>query len=103
MHVHEGAGGGWKMALELKLQVVVSWPMWVLQTKLQSSVRAASDLSYWTIVPGLICASLGYEYLTESSNMGHSIRKLISFDSSDKNAKFRENMEDSLLIIVFLA
>lgn len=43
MHVHEGAGRDWKMTLELKLQVVVSWPMWVLQE--QFSARAASDLS----------------------------------------------------------
>lgn len=41
MHVHEGTGRGWKMTLELKLQV--SWPMWVLQE--QFPVRAASDLS----------------------------------------------------------
>lgn len=68
MHVHEGTGRGWKMTLELKLQV--SWPMWVLQE--QFSVRAASDLSRWTLVPGLICDSLGYEYLTKSSNTCHS-------------------------------
>lgn len=37
---------GWERALEREFQTVVSWLMWVLETKLRSSARAMQALNY---------------------------------------------------------
>jgi hypothetical protein len=38
--------------LKLELQAVVSYPSWMLRTKLRSSARAASELSFVVVVVG---------------------------------------------------
>lgn len=54
VHVRAGAPEGWKEVsdtLEMKLQVIVSHLIWVLEIKRVSSVRAGDALSHGVISP----------------------------------------------------